>query len=101
MTGGATSGTEALTGSEMEGVGPRKEKKKKKSIKPKELLQHREKVQPDKLKCKRNISPTMMDNGVRRKVQCLFEVEVGYDSRQDFLFWRGKIGRGRNARIDC
>lgn len=43
-----TSGTDALA-SDMEGVAARKEKKKKKT-KPKDLLQHREKAQPEKLK---------------------------------------------------
>lgn len=46
--GGLTSGTEGLT-SDMEGMAGRKEKKKKKP-KTKELLQHREKSQPEKLK---------------------------------------------------
>ena len=46
--GGMTSGTEAFA-SDMEGMAIKKEKKKKKT-KNKELLQHREKAQPEKIK---------------------------------------------------
>ena len=48
--GGVTSSTDAPP-SDMEGTVGRKEKKKKKT-KPKELLQHREKAHPEKLKSK-------------------------------------------------
>ena len=49
-TGGLSSGTEAIA-SDIEGVAGRKEKKKKK-IKNKELLHHREKALPEKIKSK-------------------------------------------------